>query len=224
MPVASANAHNLWWLVTAGAPSFVVDHERWLGSLTYRQAALLLLLPVLGFTLWRAWFARGPWELSALAAYTAHAWFCLTTGAHENHPFMIFPFLCLVWWRTRFLSVVLVLLTATFSFNVLVHDPSLQPFVGAVLDDWSWRLQMAASALNLAILAAWTVWLLRPDRHALTGEESPSYTGIRARGSGSVVEHHLAKVRVAGSNPVFRSRSPDSFTESGLFAAGLQRG
>jgi hypothetical protein len=25
------------------------------------------------------------------------------------------------------------------------------------------------------------------------------------RGSGSVVEHHLAKVRVAGSNPVFRS-------------------
>jgi hypothetical protein len=24
-------------------------------------------------------------------------------------------------------------------------------------------------------------------------------------GSGSVVEHHLAKVRVAGSNPVFRS-------------------
>ncbi len=26
-----------------------------------------------------------------------------------------------------------------------------------------------------------------------------------ARGSGSVVEHHLAKVRVAGSNPVFRS-------------------
>ena len=27
----------------------------------------------------------------------------------------------------------------------------------------------------------------------------------QAGGSGSVVEHHLAKVRVAGSNPVFRS-------------------
>ncbi|GAA3408301.1 hypothetical protein GCM10018952_04950 [Streptosporangium vulgare] len=31
----------------------------------------------------------------------------------------------------------------------------------------------------------------------------------RIRGSGSVVEHHLAKVRVAGSNPVFRSGSPE---------------
>ena len=28
------------------------------------------------------------------------------------------------------------------------------------------------------------------------------------RGSGAVVAHHLAKVRVAGSNPVFRSRNP----------------
>ena len=29
-----------------------------------------------------------------------------------------------------------------------------------------------------------------------------------ARGRGSVVEHHLAKVRVAGSNPVVRSECP----------------
>src|SRR6185437_9738252 len=31
----------------------------------------------------------------------------------------------------------------------------------------------------------------------------------RARGRGSVVEHHLAKVRVAGSNPVVRSEWPE---------------
>ncbi len=30
---------------------------------------------------------------------------------------------------------------------------------------------------------------------------------MSARGSGAVVAHHLAKVRVAGSNPVFRSRN-----------------
>jgi hypothetical protein len=35
-----------------------------------------------------------------------------------------------------------------------------------------------------------------------------------ARGRGSVVEHHLAKVRVAGSNPVVRSELPVAVTES----------
>ena len=44
--------------------------------------------------------------------------------------------------------------------------------------------------------------LRRPVDQGHRGEASP------ARGSGSVVEHHLAKVRVAGSNPVFRSERP----------------
>src|SRR4051812_41163522 len=34
-------------------------------------------------------------------------------------------------------------------------------------------------------------------------------------GSGSVVEHHLAKVRVAGSNPVFRSKKPGTISSAG---------
>lgn len=196
MPVASANAHNLWWLATAGASPFVFDNERLGGpfALTYRQAALVLLLAALAFTLWRAWSARGPWELAALSAYSVHAWFSLTTAAHENHPFMIFPFLCLVAWRDRFLMAVLLVLMATFSFNVLAHDGALAQQVRAWLGSatlepgllayaaaettpleaaqttldaeflrrWSWRLQMAASAVNLLVLAAWTAWLLRP--------------------------------------------------------------
>ena len=35
-------------------------------------------------------------------------------------------------------------------------------------------------------------------------EGSSPLAGIQKRGSSSVVEHHLAKVGVAGSNPVFR--------------------
>ena len=42
----------------------------------------------------------------------------------------------------------------------------------------------------------------RPGRRARPGR-------LRARGRGSVVEHHLAKVRVAGSNPVVRSEWPE---------------
>lgn len=194
MPVASANAHNLWWLVTGGAYPFVFDNERLaILPLTYRETALLLLLPALAFTLWKAWGVRDRWELAGLAAYTGHAWFCLTTAAHENHPFMIFPFLCLVAWRHRFLMAVLLVLLATFSFNVLIHDgtlaevvrswlgsltvePNILAYAGAefaplgatqepeldVFRLWSRRLQMAASALNLLVLAAWTAWLLRP--------------------------------------------------------------
>jgi hypothetical protein len=165
MPVASANAHNLWWLVSRGEVPFVLDSERLPGPLplSYRQAALLLVVVALGFSLWRTWLARGPWELAALAAFSGHAWFCLTTAAHENHAFIVFPFLCLVWWRSRFLAAVLVLLIGTFSFNVIVHDFGLEPLFDAALGRWSWRLQMAASSLNLTILAGWTVWLLRPD-------------------------------------------------------------
>ena len=41
-----------------------------------------------------------------------------------------------------------------------------------------------------------------PSAHLLTGRDpAPEYTS----GSGSVVEHLLAKEKVAGSNPVFRS-------------------
>ncbi len=41
---------------------------------------------------------------------------------------------------------------------------------------------------------------------ARRGGSSPFTRTIIFRGSSSVVEHHLAKVGVAGSNPVFRSK------------------
>jgi hypothetical protein len=38
-------------------------------------------------------------------------------------------------------------------------------------------------------------------------ENEVCYNNICCRGSSSVVEHHLAMVGVAGSNPVFRSKT-----------------
>ena len=180
MPAASANAHNLWWLVTRGAVPFVVDGEPLpgLGNLTYRQAALVLVLIAEAFVLALAWRARGPWELLGLGAFSAHAWFCLTTGAHENHPFLIFPLLAMVAWRSPFLMVVLLVLSATFSYNVLGHDFGLAPLFDQALGRWSWRLQQAASLLNLAVLAAWSVWLVRRRKLApVPREASPERAG-----------------------------------------------
>jgi hypothetical protein len=166
MPVASANAHNLWWLATRGEFPFVLDTAPVLGSLpfSYRAAALALFAALVGFIAWRAWFARGPWELAELAAYFVHAWFCVTVQAHENHPFMLFPFLCLIWWRSPFLFVILLLLITTFSFNVLAHDFGLAPHFDEALGRWNWRLQMVASALNLIILGSWTIRLVAAGR------------------------------------------------------------
>jgi hypothetical protein len=49
---------------------------------------------------------------------------------------------------------------------------------------------------------------------------------VAQRGSGAVVAHHLAKVRVAGSNPVFRSigagQKSDATSASPPTAAGTE--
>jgi hypothetical protein len=153
--------------------------------LTYRQASLLLLLPVLAFTLWLAWKARGPLDLAELAAYTTHAWFCFTTATHENHPFMIFPFLCLVWWRSRFLAVALAVLVVTFSLNVLLHDFGLAPGFEQALGRSYWRLQMVLSAVNLGVLAGWTWRLGAGERESGRAGERGS-GGAGERGSGSI--------------------------------------
>ena len=57
--------------------------------------------------------------------------------------------------------------------------------------------------------------------HGASHEPLPNLTTFAGRGyrldaggSGSVVEHHLAKVRVAGSNPVFRSNHIMAYASS----------
>jgi hypothetical protein len=160
MPVASANAHNLWWIVTRATEPFVLDSAPLAAGLSFRQAGLVLVLAALSFSLWLAWRARDGWELAGVAAFFAHAWFCLTVGAHENHPFMVFPLLCLIWWRDHFLAAVLAVLVGSFSFNVLAHDFGLVEEVEAALGPAFRSAQLLASGVNLAVMAAWGAWLL----------------------------------------------------------------
>ena len=168
MPVGSANAHNLWWLVTGGTVPFVFDSERVGGplALTYRQVALGLVAAVVLFALWRAWFVTTVWELLEVGAYTVQGWFCFTTGAHENHQFLLFPLLVAVCWRSRLLAVLLALLVLEFSFNVLVHDFGLAPLADELLGGRNGQLQQAASLLNLAVFAGWTGRLVLTGRSA----------------------------------------------------------
>jgi hypothetical protein len=167
MPVVTANAHNLWWSVTHASPEFALDSDVFRAGLTFRQVSAVLLAGAYLFVLGLAWFrACDRWRLLGLAAFNVHVWFCLTVGAHENHPFLVLPLLALVAWRSRFLAVLYVALTALLALNVLLHDPSLRERLVTMLDPMP--LELAASWANLGLAALWAAWLLagRPSRAA----------------------------------------------------------
>lgn len=160
MPVASANAHNLWWLVTFGKPDFVPDADPLLGPVTYRQAALVLALLVMGYGLWRT----DPWgrggRLSAMAAYLAFGWFLVTTRAHENHAFFALPLLVMATPRSGFAWLAYGVLSGTLLANMLLHDFGLEALRLSLLGPETWlRLQLANSALNMLLFAAWSARL-----------------------------------------------------------------
>ena len=126
MPVASANAHNVWWLVTNGKPDFVLDAEPLLGPLTYRQVALVLALLVMGYGLWRIDPRGRDGHLSAMAAYLAFGWFLVTTRAHENHAFFALPLLVMATPGSRFHWVMFWALSTTLFLNMTFHDYGLE--------------------------------------------------------------------------------------------------
>jgi hypothetical protein len=162
MQVVSANAHNVWWLVTRGKPDFVFDSELLIGPITYRQAATGLTLLVMGYGLWRTNPNGRDGELSVMAAYLAFAWFMVTTRAHENHDTFVLPLLVMATPRSRFAWALFGLISLTLLLNMAMHDFGLDAWRQTLLEPDAWRhLQLANAALNVLILLAWSaqVWL-----------------------------------------------------------------
>jgi len=161
MPVASANAHNLWWIVTNNPAPVVPDSDRVFGPLTYRQAALPLVLLVAVFTPWRLWTSPRT-SVFLLAAYQAFGWFCFTTQAHENHAFFVLPLLVMATPIAPAARVLLALISGTLFANMVLHDPAIIERTSQMLTDLTrYRVQILNSWVNLAIFAGWTVALLR---------------------------------------------------------------
>ena len=168
MPVATANAHNLWWLLTDARPEFVPDAEPLLGPLSYRQVAAALAVILLGYGLWRTDAQAGPGGLFAMAAYLGFGWFLVTTRAHENHAFFVLPLLVMAAPRSRFLTVAFAVISLTLFLNMTLHDFSLAPLRESLLGPDAWvRLQLANAGANVLLFALWTGRLWR--RHADVG-------------------------------------------------------
>jgi len=160
MPVVSANAHNIWWLITRGKPDFVFDAEPLLDPVTYRQVAAVLSLVVIGYGLWRTDpFARNG-ELSAMAAFMAFGWFMVTTRAHENHAFFALPLLVMATPTSRFYWMMFWLLSLTLFLNMAYHDFGLEAWRLARFSAQDWlTLQLFNAAMNLALLLVWAAWI-----------------------------------------------------------------
>jgi Gpi18-like mannosyltransferase len=162
MPVASANAHNLWWLVTNAKPDFVLDAELLFGPITYRLSAMALSLGLMAYVVWRTdvWGRDG--SLSMMAAYLAFGWFMFTTRAHENHAFFALPLLIMATPRSVFAWGMYGMLSLTLFLNMTFHDYGLEEVRLAFVGPETWRrLQLANSALNLILFLVWTarIWV-----------------------------------------------------------------
>jgi hypothetical protein len=165
MPVVSADAHNLWWLVLAPHSEealTLLDSQRVLGPLTFRAVAGLLVLAALGLSSWLYWTRRA--GLAEAAGLGALGWFVFTTQAHENHLFFALPLLALAWPERRGLLVVLAALSLTLVLNMLLHDQLLLETLGTSMDERDVRLLRVFNAgLNVVTWIGWTAWaVLRP--------------------------------------------------------------
>jgi dolichyl-phosphate-mannose-protein mannosyltransferase len=159
MPVATADAHNLWWLVLGARgqdPLATADVARLVGPLTYRAAAAILVLGQLVFTGWLFWSRRV--GLAEAAALGTLGWFVFTTQAHENHLVLALPLLALAWPGRPPLLVPYAVLTTTVLLNMALHDQLLLQALGRDLADAQVvRLRELNAVANVACLVAWSV-------------------------------------------------------------------
>ncbi|MSU34535.1 MAG: hypothetical protein EXS36_05400 [Pedosphaera sp.] len=162
-PVLSAQAHNLWWLVSGGTGLNFPDVTLLIGPVAYQHVALLLLGASALVVFWRARTAA-PEAMLVMAAYQAFAWFCLSTRAHENHWFFVLPLTALVLPADHRVFLVFIAVSVTGFTNLLLHDEHFglgmaRSLSGKVIV----RASLVNCVFNLTVLAAWTAWLIRPS-------------------------------------------------------------
>lgn len=166
MPVASANAHNLWWLVTLG-DGWRPDTTPVAPGLDYRRVGLLLfaLCPAAALlALWRR--PGGRVAILNTGAFLGYAFFILTTEAHENWPFAAFaPLVAVAALRPRAgYRALYAALSLTFLFNLALHDPPLRDLLGPGFDGIAGALGLVNAAAQCALFGWWASLLAREGR------------------------------------------------------------
>jgi hypothetical protein len=192
MPVVTANAHNLWWLVLGQPGLSVADSALVFGPFSYQTVGLLLFLAA--FTLGQLTMLGDPSRetLFGTAGFLSLAFFLFSTQVHENHAFLVFPLLALCWPASVRLLVVYLLLSLSMLANLALHDPLLEPQLPTLLASWTagwlpdplaaWvdpeRLSLLGTVLNGVAFALWLSWLFwRPGHAAVPPQERQRRAG-----------------------------------------------
>ncbi len=163
MPVASANAHNLWWLFTLGRGLAVPDTAPFLGPVSYREAGLGLTLGVVGAGLLGLGRRPDPVRLYLLGAFSGFGFFMLATQVHENHLFFVPALLAPIVRSGRALTLAFGLVSLTYLANLVIADPVLNLVPEAVRPG----LGLINAVGNLGVFS-YLGWLtFRPGKPAL---------------------------------------------------------
>lgn len=155
-PVISANAHNVWWLISGGQADVLDTRALFAGApLSYRLTSLLLFGAVYLAVLWRGYRAATD-EFFELGAFVAFAFFMLATEIHENHGYALLPLLAAALTRDTKLIALYVVLSVTMTLNYALHDPPvLERLQLPASNVWQWLNAL----LNTIVLGAWAVYL-----------------------------------------------------------------
>ena len=158
-PILSANAHNGWYLFSLGH-SWVSDATPLIGPLTARTIGLMVFGGLYLYLLYRSYKTTlTGQQLCLLAAYIAFAFFMLSTEMHENYIFPTLVLLTVSCWQSKFLSVLLLVLTVTAFANMALHDSLFRPTDLSTTLLFA-RLAVLNSAINSIVFVLWTYYIL----------------------------------------------------------------
>ena len=158
-PVVSANAHNIWYLLTLGKSWFVNDADPLLGPFSPRVMGLIGFGLAYVLALVRLEETRG-WPVLATAAYIAFAFFMLLTEMHENYIYPAITLLMATWPWSRRATKLAVVLTFTALVNMVLHDPPLQGSLEGQAYLTLINLTVLNSGINVLVFIVWTGALL----------------------------------------------------------------
>jgi dolichyl-phosphate-mannose-protein mannosyltransferase len=158
-PILSANAHNLWYLLSLGH-SWVSDATPLIGPLTARTIGLMAFGSLYLYLLYRSYKTTlAGQQLCLLAAYIAFAFFMLSTEMHENYIFPTLVLLTVACWQSKFLRALLLVLTMTALANMALHDSLFRPTDLSTTLLFA-RLALLNSAINSILFVLWTYYML----------------------------------------------------------------
>jgi len=190
-PVLSANANNLWWLITNGQAYGMVDTVRIFGPFTIRHLSLLFLAIAYLYAV-LSWHKRGATEF-AVAAFVGFAFFMLPTEIHENHIYPALPLLAFALPYDRRLLRILGVISVTMFVNMLAFDPGWLTKGGIVVYGVT-LTGLAMAALNTLAFGG-LAWVLYTPQRAAPVEMEMKEIEIERKRAGTRLLHVKSCVR-----------------------------